>query len=997
MHADHSLNLAIDARAAKSGADQFKNAIEAVRRSIQSLERDSSGVFTALKRVDTSGLSAVTRETNSVTRAAGTAESASTRMAKTLQQTALASASALRQAETDAQRLSIRLQDLGDTAGIQRVHTDLERLRASLLAAQSPLDVRTAKSGYLDTSAELRRSATAAEAQTASLRVLAREEEAASAATRNHQQALERLREAHDPLYAVSQRYAQSLAEIEALETSGMLSSSRAAAARETAAQSMALAAQANDRFGGSANVASHHVQNLSFQMNDIATMAMSGASAFQIAATQTGQISQVLGQLGGKAQIVTALKESFTSLLSPVSLATFAIIMLAGSAAQGATKLAQLASGTADLKSTADALQDLESSLSKVSSTAGNARNFDQLRDTYGSLTREVLDLVKAQDLLARSQAQKDLTESRDALYGENVQGGWMDSLKGYAANSEGQTRKLRDELMLTHDQAAQLESMFRESKGLKSANDMAASWAAMREHILSAAGGYDALTTKQRELVDSLTQAEDSARRVAGMDLANPLDGAASASQRWANSMASVRAEVDSIMSGLARLGTGVLDNAAKSAELSVLQRGGSIRDAETARRRAAFEQEMGARDLEAQSAGGVQGWLMGQQNRFERAQFEESLRLDSAIDSARDAARERDRKGSKSRFEGFGGGDDRIAAKLSKAVNDRIAATQREGEALKLLLASGQYATMEGAQLAADMMAAYGGKLDSASASALKLFERQQQLNEVLSRQAADPVGDYFRTIPTEGESFKNLQAEALKSTRDGLRDVFMSGDIDVSNIVETIRSSLATMMADQVMTMLGDALGYQTGATILSQGIVAGAAQGGAIIAHAMATGSVAGAGAGATAASGGGFWNSIGSMVGLWSEGGYSDRGAMSYSPAPASLFANAPQLKNGTPNTSGIPAILHDNEAVVPLTKGRKIPVDASGLETGGGTTIQNQLGSITVHLQTADRIEDPIQAQRAASQLAEQIRLKVDERLAQATLYGGVLNPRGR
>ncbi|WP_179209129.1 phage tail tape measure C-terminal domain-containing protein [Haematobacter genomosp. 1] len=274
----------------------------------------------------------------------------------------------------------------------------------------------------------------------------------------------------------------------------------------------------------------------------------------------------------------------------------------------------------------------------------------------------------------------------------------------------------------------------------------------------------------------------------------------------------------------------------------------------------------------------------------------------------------------------------------------------------------------------------MSAYGGRLDSASASALRLFETQQQLYEVLQRLTEDPVKDYFKGIPTEGESFKNLQAEALTSVRDGLKDVFMTGDIDVSNIVETIRSSLATMMADQVMTMLGDALGYQTGATILAQGIVAGAAQGGAIIASAMTTGSVAGAGAGAasagaTAAASGGFWNSVGSMIGLFKEGGYSDQKAVSYAPAPAALFKNAPQFKNGTANTFGIPAILHDDEAVVPLTRGRKIPVDASRLETGGGgSSVSNSFGGIVVNLQTSNSIEDPIQAQRAANQLAELI-----------------------
>lgn len=73
---------------------------------------------------------------------------------------------------------------------------------------------------------------------------------------------------------------------------------------------------------------------------------------------------------------------------------------------------------------------------------------------------------------------------------------------------------------------------------------------------------------------------------------------------------------------------------------------------------------------------------------------------------------------------------------------------------------------------------------------------------------------------------------------------------------------------------------------------------------------------------------------------------------MSYSPAPASVFANAPQFKAGTANTSGIPAILHDNEVVVPLTKGRKIPVDATGLESGGdGSSVSNSFGGIVVNL----------------------------------------------
>lgn len=51
----------------------------------------------------------------------------------------------------------------------------------------------------------------------------------------------------------------------------------------------------------------------------------------------------------------------------------------------------------------------------------------------------------------------------------------------------------------------------------------------------------------------------------------------------------------------------------------------------------------------------------------------------------------------------------------------------------------------------------------------------------------------------------------------------------------------------------------------------------------------------------------------------------------------ASAWSSAPHYADGTPNTTGngIPAVLHPNEAVIPLSGGRSIPVDMRG--AGGG------------------------------------------------------------
>lgn len=72
-------------------------------------------------------------------------------------------------------------------------------------------------------------------------------------------------------------------------------------------------------------------------------------------------------------------------------------------------------------------------------------------------------------------------------------------------------------------------------------------------------------------------------------------------------------------------------------------------------------------------------------------------------------------------------------------------------------------------------------------------------------------------------------------------------------------------------------------------------------------------------------------------------GGMAGAGLTSHS-VPMSTFSNAPHLSDGISNTnklssrtsgSGIPAILHPNEAVVPLPRGRSIPVEFNG----GGTS----------------------------------------------------------
>ncbi len=109
--------------------------------------------------------------------------------------------------------------------------------------------------------------------------------------------------------------------------------------------------------------------------------------------------------------------------------------------------------------------------------------------------------------------------------------------------------------------------------------------------------------------------------------------------------------------------------------------------------------------------------------------------------------------------------------------------------------------------------------------------------------------------------------------------------------------------------------------------------------------------------GAASAGGGGFLSGIGGWQGVLSMAlGAFDVGGVSTSPAnfttaPVSAFRNAPHFSEGTTNTSGIPAVLHPNEAVIPLTKGRKVPVEMGDAATGG--QVLNY--SPTYNIQTPD------------------------------------------
>lgn len=126
-------------------------------------------------------------------------------------------------------------------------------------------------------------------------------------------------------------------------------------------------------------------LQMLSYQLNDIGTMALSGASAFQILATQGGQLFQVMqmGE-GGFRGTASRMAAALMGLATPANLALGAV------GALGAGFLAYAALSRETLPNLDDALKAHADLITRIKSAYGEAAI---AADTYGRESRAVFE----------------------------------------------------------------------------------------------------------------------------------------------------------------------------------------------------------------------------------------------------------------------------------------------------------------------------------------------------------------------------------------------------------------------------------------------------------------------------------------------------------------------------------------------------------------------------------------------------------------------------
>lgn len=176
------------------------------------------------------------------------------------------------------------------------------------------------------------------------------------------------------------------------------LAAQKAFAATTLAAQRMGSVGAASAKaLGQSSAMAQQQTRNLMFQFQDIGTMLAAGQSPFMLLAQQLPQITMYGGQLTG---VMGALKATFSSLISPLGLATTAFVLLGSYAV---SYFSEWFSGGSEANKIIDEQQQL---IAKVADRWGEAYpaikkyNDEIVRAREQSELISVIDMVKTDKL---------------------------------------------------------------------------------------------------------------------------------------------------------------------------------------------------------------------------------------------------------------------------------------------------------------------------------------------------------------------------------------------------------------------------------------------------------------------------------------------------------------------------------------------------------------------------------------------------------------------
>ena len=265
------------------------------------------------------------------------------------------------------------------------------------------------------------------------------------------------------------------------------------------------------------------HTANVFSQLNDIGMMMAAGQNPLQLALQQGTQLNQVWGQVGGNIGSVGALiKGAFMSLLNPLNLVTIGVI------AGGAALMNYFTSAGSGTKTFKDNLDELEGAIGTLNDVTNmySEDGLAKLKEKYGTLNAEIMELIENQRILALADAAAKLKATLASI-GETIGDGWLTTTSGDMAEI----------FEMSHREAAFLYGELANIKNLKTFDEQASAIGKMLDQLSLATNGFtdmnDAQAATFRNLVDAESQMrilEQSTRKAenAAVDLTASAPGA-------------------------------------------------------------------------------------------------------------------------------------------------------------------------------------------------------------------------------------------------------------------------------------------------------------------------------------------------------------------------------------------------------------------------------------------------------------------------------------
>lgn len=316
------------------------------------------------------------------------------------------------------------------------------------------------------------------------------------------------LQKRFDPLYAASKRYEGELRLLDEAQKRGAISSAtytrnldRLNAELAGVDTGVAGATAQMGRFNGVASGMSAQTGNIAAQFQDIGVQLAGGQSPFLIALQQGTQLTGVFNQMGGGIrQVGPALMAAFSSLLSPLSLATIGVIAFGGAIFQWFTGSQEKA-------------KSLEEAIGDVSSAVGDLQRITDLldgtdltgiREQFGGLTADVVELLSLQRELAVMDAMRGISDAISAA---------RESMDGWITSGLDGIRAAFD---TTYDRARQIQMLMDEVAAATTPQEALDRTIALRKAVEEVAGPLNNLSDSAFDMLKALAEGESALRQV-------------------------------------------------------------------------------------------------------------------------------------------------------------------------------------------------------------------------------------------------------------------------------------------------------------------------------------------------------------------------------------------------------------------------------------------------------------------------------------------------